>query len=346
MLNVLHAIPPGLLDAQAPELHELLGGPTLIHLDGRRAQPLFVSVLLHGNETSGWDAVTDVLREYSTRGLPRALSLFIGNVEAARDGRRHLDDQVDFNRVWSDGDAPWHAMTARVVDEMRARDVAFSIDIHNNTGRNPHYGCVNRLDDAFLQLARLFSRNVVYFLRPDTVQSMAFSALCPAVTVECGQADDPAGASHAAEFVRAVLNVSQLPEHPVAPQDIDVFHTVATVRVDPACDFAFDDTARDLRLEPALDRLNFAEVAAGTRIATRTSAFDTPLDVTDERGRSITSDVLADAGDGIVFRESVIPVDAHARRGSHPAGLSVLSHGAVPVARRPRVAVNHPEVKR
>ena len=90
-LHVLDRLPKGLLELDAYMLHTRLPGPTLIHLPGRRERPLFVSVLLHGNETSGWDAMREVLTAYGDRELPRALSLFIGNVEAASAGRRHLD---------------------------------------------------------------------------------------------------------------------------------------------------------------------------------------------------------------------------------------------------------------
>jgi succinylglutamate desuccinylase len=78
----------------------VLPGPALIHLPGRRIPPLFVSVLLHGNEDTGWLAAQSVLKKYATVELPRALSLFIGNVEAARTGLRRLDGQPDYNRVW------------------------------------------------------------------------------------------------------------------------------------------------------------------------------------------------------------------------------------------------------
>jgi len=44
MHAVLDRIPPGFLDSGPRELHRVLQGPTLIHLPGRRAQPLFVSV--------------------------------------------------------------------------------------------------------------------------------------------------------------------------------------------------------------------------------------------------------------------------------------------------------------
>ena len=88
MLNELNRIPHGLLELQAPQLADALHGPTLITLQGMREPALFVSVLLHGNETTGWEAVRQLLRDYTAGGgerpLPRTLVLFIGNVDAAR----------------------------------------------------------------------------------------------------------------------------------------------------------------------------------------------------------------------------------------------------------------------
>ena len=83
-LTVLEAMPEGLTSLDARELHLKLPGPALIHLPGRQAEPLFVSVLLHGNEDTGWEAMRVLLRTYAQKELPRALSLFIGNVEVCR----------------------------------------------------------------------------------------------------------------------------------------------------------------------------------------------------------------------------------------------------------------------
>ena len=64
MLRQLEHIPEGLLDLPAERLEQALGGPTLIHLAGRRDPALLVSVLMHGNETTGWEAVRRWLRQY------------------------------------------------------------------------------------------------------------------------------------------------------------------------------------------------------------------------------------------------------------------------------------------
>ncbi|MGJ5221527.1 M14 family metallopeptidase, partial [Bradyrhizobium oligotrophicum] len=55
-------LPDALLDVPAPELWRHLPGPTLVHLPGRHASTLFLSVLLHGNEDTGWRAVQSVLK--------------------------------------------------------------------------------------------------------------------------------------------------------------------------------------------------------------------------------------------------------------------------------------------
>src|SRR4030065_1286268 len=103
MLTQYEALPPGLLDLPAFRLGEALPGPTLIHLPGRRTPPLFVSVLLHGNEDTGGLAAQSVLKKFATAELPRALTLFIGNVEAARTGLRRLGGQPGYNRGGAGG---------------------------------------------------------------------------------------------------------------------------------------------------------------------------------------------------------------------------------------------------
>ncbi|HSJ48206.1 MAG TPA: M14 family metallopeptidase [Gammaproteobacteria bacterium] len=288
MLRVLDQVPEGLLQARAEELEGLLGGPTLIHLEGSIPEPLFVSTLLHGNEHSGLQAVQALLRRHAGgRQLPRSLSWFVGNVAAARYHLRRLDGQPDYNRVWpgtEESGSPEAAMMARIVEDMRARRVFASVDIHNNTGLNPHYACVNRVDHRFLRLATLFSRTVVYFLRPLGVQSMALAGLCPAVTVECGKSDHAFGAEHAEQFLDACLRLHELPDHPVPDHDLDLFHTVATVKVPSRLSFGFDATDHDIRFNSDLDHLNFRELPAGTSLGRVRDADGVGLEAWDEEG--------------------------------------------------------------
>jgi hypothetical protein len=290
MLNEIENLPEGLLDASVGSLAALLGGPTLMHLPGRRPQPLFVTVLAHGNESTGFYALQALLKRYRDQELPRALSVFIGNVDAAAEGQRFLSGQADYNRVWpgtEQQDAPEALMMQQVVDSQRARKVFASIDVHNNTGINPHYGCINRVDNQFLHLASLFSRTVVYFIRPLGVQSMAMSCVCPAVTIECGKPDHEYGTAHACDYMDACLHLSELPQHPVASHDVDLFHTVATVKIPADISFGFDEGVADLQLVRNIDHLNFRELPAGTPLGRIRPGAAVRLDVSDDNNQSV-----------------------------------------------------------
>ena len=310
MLTVYDHLPDGLLRLPAHRLYERLPGSALIHLAGRRAQPLFVSVLLHGNEDTGWQAVRSVLDKYAQTGLPRALSLFIGNVGAASSGLRRLEGQPDYNRVWpgaAETDSPEYRMMERVVDDMAARKVFASVDIHNNTGLNPHYACVNELDAPFLHLATLFSRTVVYFIRPLGVQSAAFAKLCPSVTVECGKSGSSGSVEHASAFLEACLNISELPLHPVPAQDLDLFHTVATVKVPEALSFGFGAQGLDIDFVPDLDHLNFRELERGAVFGKTRPGGMACLVALDEEGRDVGARLFDCSEDHIRLRKPLMP---------------------------------------
>ena len=310
MLSVVEGLPAGFLEAKASGLNGLLGGPTLIHLHGRRAEPLFVSILLHGNEVTGLSAIQQVLARYQTKPLPRSLSLFVGNLLAAREGMRRLDSQPDYNRVWpgcKPQGLPEESMMAQVVDAMRLRQVFASIDIHNNTGSNPHYACVNRLDQRCFHLATLFSRIVLYFVRPTGVQAMAFGELCPAVTVECGKAGSGASDDHAAAFVEAALHLDHFPHHPVARRDLDLYHTVALVKVPESIRFTFGQAGADLVFEPDIDRLNFTDLGEGTCFGRVASGCALPLQAVADDGRDVAAQFFEVREGELVTRQAIMP---------------------------------------
>src|SRR6516165_10787379 len=89
-LDCFNHFPEALLDVPASNLWRHLRGPSLFSLPGRDLEPVFVSVLLHGNEDSGWQAIQAVLRDKRTAVLHRPLLLFVANVEAAKANVRTL----------------------------------------------------------------------------------------------------------------------------------------------------------------------------------------------------------------------------------------------------------------
>ncbi len=279
-----------LLALRHDELGQVLTGPTLFHIEGLRNPPLFVSILAHGNEPVGWDAMRSLLGKWSALGrtLPRSLYLLITNPDAAARNTRHLAEQPDFNRIWpgtEDKSLPEAKMMANLVKQMKKRGLFASVDLHNNTGLNPHYGCVNQLRAEDLYLASLFSRIVVYFTQPKGVQSMAMSEICPAVTLECGKSGQQQGVEHAIEFLEACLHVEDLSQHQPHANECEIFHTQAIVKVPAHMTFAFHpDEVVDLRFRADLDTLNFRELPAGTPLASVHTQEAPPLDLQSESG--------------------------------------------------------------
>ena len=313
LLREFEEMPLSLLDMEADALHDVLGGPTLFHLQGRREPALFVSVLMHGNETSGWDAIRQVLRGcLGADGfdLPRSLSLFIGNTAAAQLGVRHLPEQPDYNRVWPGSEShgtPEHDLMRQVMDIMTDREIFAAVDVHNNTGINPHYACVNVLEHQSLHLASLFGRTVVYFVRPRGVASMAMAALGPSVTLECGKVGQAHGAEHAADYLQACLKLSEIPRHAVPSHDIDLYHTVAVVRIPPQHGFSFDDDDSAIRFSRNLDAMNFRELPVGSQIAECGARLEQPLDVRDEQDQPVAERYFMVERGRLVTRVPVMP---------------------------------------
>lgn len=310
MLTELTELPEGLLDKASHEVSEILSEPTLIHLEGENKQPLFVCVLQHGNEDTGWLAMRDLLRDYENKLLPRSLSLFISNVEAAQYRVRRLEHQIDYNRIWPGGDSTGtdeHRLMRQVWETMRERGVFASIDIHNNTGRNPHYGCINKRDNQFFNLARMFSNTVVYFIKPTGVQSLAFAQFCPSVTIECGKPGEDYGVQHARNFVDSVLNLSEISDEDYTHSHAQLFHTVAIVKIPEHLSIGFNDESRDINFVETLDQLNFIEQEPGTVFADVGTSDHSIIEVWSEAGQEVAQEYFKVEGGKLMTRKCLMP---------------------------------------
>ena len=309
-INQIDTYPEALLSCEAKVLHALFPQPTLLHLQGKRTHPLFISVLLHGNETTGFLALQRLLNQYATQELPRSLSIFFGNTRAAESGLRRLDSQPDYNRIWPGteiADCPETQFAKEIVDIMCEKEVFASIDIHNNTGLNPHYACINKLDNRYLHLANLFGRLVVYFLRPLGVQSAAFAEICPAVTLECGRPGQQYGIDHAYAYLKDCIHISELTTHPVLTQDIDLFHTTAQVKIQEGHSFSFSDSSADLFFDSGIERMNFTEISAGTCFGSLQSNDAMPLSAINEQGPDVTRQFFKIDNQQLQIRRNTMP---------------------------------------
>lgn len=304
MLNEMNHIPDAFLDANAENLHKILPAPTLFHLPGSNPQPLFLSTLLHGNETTGLYAIQRLLKKYQNKPLPRAISLFIGNISAARDNVRRLDGQDDYNRIWPGShhnDSPEKDMMQTVTNIMKKKKPFASIDIHNNTGKNPHYGCINTLNPHSLVLASEFSNIAVYFTDPKGVQSSAFSDFCPAVVLECGQSSNKSGEDHALSYIEKVLQLDNLSSP--NSNKLKLYHTIARVLIPKTVSIGDNDS--DLCLNTQLEEKNFQRIQPGTEFASINSTKEKLIIVSSESHEDISDEYMTITEDKILFKKPI-----------------------------------------
>lgn len=290
-VKVLHSLPKGLLDTPINQLHDFLKGPTLIHIKGDSKKTIFISTLLHGNETSGVLALNRFLKQYENKKPPYSLCLFYGNTLAAAHGQRHLTSQRDWNRIWSPEElpeCPEKKIATQVLKIAAKLPLMANIDIHNNTGNNPPYGCVNKLAPNFLKLAHIFDEKIIYFTEPHQVQSMAFAKFCPSMTIEAGMPGEENGIYLILKFLNKLMTIKDFTSLS-SPQNLKLYHTVATVKLPMGTTVDFDDNQHSFNhysLRRDLERLNFKDIPQDTHWGYSTN----PLLVTHFKGHQVFHD--------------------------------------------------------
>lgn len=304
-LHVLDGLPDELVDCEAARLSSVLGGPTLLRLGRGTGPALFLSVLLHGNETSGWDGARQYLRDHGTLGRP--VDLFIANVAAAAHSVRVLPGQQDFNRIWFGTHGPEGALAAALHDAVAGREYFAAVDLHNNTGHNPYYSVLTEVTAANCGLALAFSDKAVLVEEPNTTLTHWFSTRCPAITLETGPVGDPRCAARVYDYIDRCLDGDEI--EPADASRLDLYQALARVHVPADIDLAFAGDARTqpLVLTGGVEAVNFHELPGGAVFATTERALGDVLSVLDPRHRDVTEQFFVQVGNEIRLRTAVIP---------------------------------------
>ena len=259
--DLRHELSEEVLECSATQLAEVLSGPTLFDLGKPNLDPLFVSVLLHGNETSGWEAVRTLFSTHPELCQTSSMLVFVGNVLAAQKGVRKLDDQPDYNRVWNGGSALENRLTENVVSFVRSKNPWCAIDIHNNSGPNPHYSVITDLNSSTLSLASSFSTLAILAEQPPGTLTRAFSNFCTSIAIETGIPTDPDSVVRASALIEQLLRTGRLTDR--SPEFLQIFDNHIRVTVEPgrvSQDHTFPV------LNPELDAFNFKNLPAGSLI--------------------------------------------------------------------------------
>ncbi|MGI9017343.1 MAG: hypothetical protein ACR2HR_09620 [Euzebya sp.] len=294
-------------------LTRLESKPALLFLPGANPGPSrLISVLLHGNEDSGFRALCGWLRERPT--VPGPLWMFIGNVRAATQNGwfadRYLNDQEDFNRVWGIAEATTRMrMCAKeVLEIVTGTPLEAAIDIHNNTGDNPLYAIIPEADVQTTGLAATLSDIGLLWGTQEHTLMQALEGICPAVAVECGLAGVPAHVKLARDVIEQFVSAGSFAEAGRPSRMLEIRYRVE-VRPEVMFDFCSHlDEEIDFAITPGLDTANFGHLGAGTMLGRTLPGSASPLRVIDDAGAEVTAALIqVDPTGAVTLTRDVIP---------------------------------------
>jgi predicted deacylase len=289
-----------------------LGGPAAIRIAGReRAETRALVTLLHGNEPSGVVA----LRRWLADGAQPATDVLIvvaavdAGLEPPGFANRMLPGRRDLNRCFGEPSDDVDGRLARAIHDLLtdAAPVAL-VDLHNNSGHNPPYGVLTRVDDARLHVLSLFANAcMVSNLRLGTMVE-ALEAATTCVTVECGRSGDPAADDVAYEGICRYLGRRELPRGELP--GIALFTDPIRVQIASGISVAFGDAPTSgvhLTLVPEIESFNFGSIEAGRRIGW-VSAGPWPLAARGADGVDRSQELFELRGHELVARRPLVPV--------------------------------------
>ncbi len=312
-LSILKNIPDSFLTVDYHDIKQILKGPTLIHLQGEKEPALFISIMLHGNEYSGLQIMQEVLQRYKTSdgyALPRSIWLFVGNVEAASLGLRRLDSELDFNRAWPGTPTPndpTAMLITEVMQHITQNELFAALDLHNNTGKNPPYGCISVVNEKNKYLASFFNHIAMVFHTPKGVSTMAFDAICPAITLECSIPGNRPAIDKAIALIDDLMHMDHFPNKPLPSHDLQLVSNNAVLKVAEGINFGFEDESEEFELTfvDNFDRHNFTRLEAGEVFAhTRVGK---PLTATSDDGRDVTDELISIHNGAVSLKKHLMP---------------------------------------
>ena len=315
-LNIINELPDAFLDISYRDIKKVFDQPTLVHLKGAKSPALFVSILLHGNEFSGLEIMQDIFKKYKADNgytLPRDLWLFLGNVDAAALGLRAIEGQIDFNRAWPGTPDP-QTDTAKLIEkvfETINQDRLFAaIDLHNNTGQNPHYGCITDDREENRYLCAFFNHIGMVFKSPKGVSTMAFDRICPAITLECSTPGNKPAKEKAFALLDDLMHMDHFPTKPLAQHDLQLVKNSATVKINQNISFCFEDDVNnnsdsDLTIVKNFDHHNFTMLEKGEIFAY--TKVDKPLLVISPESKDITHEIIQNKNGNLSLKTAMMP---------------------------------------
>lgn len=235
-----------------PAVHELSADPSF------PSPRIGVIGALHGNEVGGLHVLEQLKREAETfagRMRKGTLVLIHGNPQATAEGRRYTAGGTDINRLFSYQYVDHLAREAWTYEHHRALELRplmtrldGMIDLHSATQPTVPFAICDGTPDG-IALARHTGARVTYgWDGPGMLMDhVSIGALVkrgrPALSVECGQHEDPATTEHAWEVLTRFMGALGVTDHRIADEPGPTYRLFARV-VKPTLGFSLTQNYR------------------------------------------------------------------------------------------------------
>ncbi len=267
--------------------------PTVIEIAGEESQRWrVVSVLIHGNEPSGFFAAFEFIKQNIK---PRTnMAIIISSVRAARHSpeftHRYMPGEFDLNRRF--GLLNCHdnvtELARQLTEYIRNKCPEHIVDLHNTSGSGPSFAVSISDHESVRKMASLFTRRmVVTQLIVGSLMEQNFN--CPVVTIECGGAQDKESHKVAFEGLCAFAQVDNITL--LDPGLIELFVHPVRVKAQQGISLDYNEAADndvDITLRRDIERFNFGITPARTPIAWLNRCMNDCMEVINDQGENVT----------------------------------------------------------
>lgn len=282
------------------EFLHLLSGPTHIKLTGEDSSRSRAAVtLLHGNEPSGLHGVYEILR----MGLRPAVDIhiYIASVEAAKKcpgfSYRMLPQRKDLNRCFKIpyGDSEEDMLAKEIIESLELVNPECVIDIHNTSGSSPSFGVTTFMDSRHDALVSLFTHRVIVTdLSLGSLMEIS-ERMMPAVTIECGGAQDPESNLMATEGLRRYFSLADVLGVDHTDVSLEFFHNPLRLELLEGSEIAYGEhnlLSDGVTLLPEVEHFNFGFVSPETKLGFVSGNIATALTVKNRAGDELVSSLF------------------------------------------------------
>ncbi len=227
-----------------------------------------ITTLLHGNEPSG---LLSLHRWLLTNPRPVTnICVLIGAVDTALElpifAHRMLPHQRDFNRCFR---APFDGLQGRlarsIIERLELLQPECICDIHNTSGTGPSFVIATADGTQTRVLAEKFCRRmIVTDFRLGSVMELKVG--CPAITIECGGAQDSEADEVASQGLECIATEDDLfmqgngSDMYDLPDELEVLFSPLRVELVPVATIAYEEEPSelaDVSITPTIEHQNY-----------------------------------------------------------------------------------------